>query len=73
MMKNYRIKKVTNEISTKYYPQIKILGLFWVNMFGHPDYGGGSYRTFEEAQKAVCDYLREPVIEYLNVDCGEIK
>jgi hypothetical protein len=71
MTKNYRIKKVTDEYSTKYYPQIKILGLFWVNMFGHPDYGSCYYWTFEEAQKAICDYLRKPVVEYLSVDCGE--
>jgi hypothetical protein len=72
-MENYRIKKVTDEIGTKYYPQIKILGLFWVNMFGTQNYGGAYYRTFKEAQKEVCDYLREPVVEYLEVDCGETK
>jgi hypothetical protein len=72
-MENYRIKKVTDENSTKYYPQIKILGLFWVNMFGHPDYGGAYYWSFEEAQKAVRAYLKKPVVEYLSVDCGENK
>ena len=67
-MKNYRVKKVEeDEYLTKYYPQIKILGLFWMNMFEHPGY----YWSFEEAQKAICDYLRGPVIEYLSVDCGE--
>ena len=71
MTKNYRIKKVTDEYSTKYYPQIKILGLFWVNMFGHPDYGGAYFRSFEEEQKAVCVYLRDHVVEYYSFDFGE--
>ena len=73
MTKNYRIKKVTDQHSTKYYPQEKLFGLFWVNMFGFEHYWDGSYNTFEEAQDAVCKHLRKPVVEYLdfNCDCGE--
>lgn len=70
-MKNYRIKRVSDRDGTKYYPQRKFFGLFWVNAFEHPEYGGRYYYTFEEAQKTVCDYLRGPVVEYLSVDCGE--
>ncbi len=32
-MKNYRIKKVTDGHSTRYYPQHKRYGLFWYNLF----------------------------------------
>lgn len=71
MMTNYRIKKVTDEDGTRYYPQYKLLGLFWKNMFGWEDYWDGSYKTFEEAQRNLCNYLKEPVVEYLSVDCGE--
>ena len=71
MVKNYRIKKVTEYGETKYYPQDKRFGLFWCNMFGWEPYWDGSYWTFEDAQKHLCNYLREPVVEYLEVDCGE--
>ena len=70
-MKNYRIKKVTDGHSTRYYPQHKRYGLFWVNMFGFEHYWDGDYPTFEEAQWHLCNYLREPVVEYLSVDCGD--
>jgi myosin-crossreactive antigen len=68
-MKNYRIKKVTDKYSTRYYPQEKWFGLFWMNMFGYD----GWYSTFEEAQKRIFYVLRKPVVEYLEVDCGENK
>ena len=70
--KNYRIKKETYGTKTKYYPQRKILGLFWVNMFRDLD-GDVYYDTFEQAQKHLCNYLRKPVVEYLEVNCGENK
>ena len=72
MTKNYRIKKVTDGHSTSYYPQQKLFGLFWCNLFAG-DYSSGSYPSFEEAQTALCNFLRKPVVEYLNVDCGESK
>ena len=69
-MKNFRIKKVTDQHSSRYYPQEKLFGLFWwVNMFG-PD---GWYPSFEEAQRRIFFVLRKPVVEYLEVDCGENK
>lgn len=71
-MKNFRIRKVTDQHSTKYYPQEKLFGLFWVNMFGYDGYGGW-YPSFEDAQDAICEYLRKPMVEYLEVDCGEPK
>ena len=52
--------------STKYYPQEKWFGLFWVNM-------DRWYPSFEEAQAHICYTLRKPVVEYLEVDCGEPK
>jgi hypothetical protein len=64
-MKNYRIKKVTNTHLTRYYPQEKWFGLFWVNMFGYD----GWYSSFEDAQRRICCVLRKPVVEYLSVDC----
>lgn len=65
-MKNIRIKKVTSMYSTKYYPQEKWFGLFWVNM-------DRWYPSFEEAQAHICYTLRKPVVEYLEVGCGEPK
>ena len=55
--------------STRYYPQEKFFGLFWVNMFGYDRW----YPSFEEAQARICYVLRKPVVEYLEVDCGEPK
>lgn len=76
-MKNYRIKKVTDGDGTRYYPQHKFLGLFWMNMvhrhFGLDPYWDGSYRTLEESQRNLCNWLKKPIIEYLDVncDCGD--
>ena len=68
MVKNYRIKKVTDGYETRYYPQHKRFGLFWYNLF-EDEYMDGSYSTFEKAQKHLCNYLRKPVVEYLDFDC----
>ena len=68
-MKNFRIKKVTDQHSSRYYPQEKLFGLFWVNMFGYD----GWYPSFEEAQARILYFLRKPAVEYLEVDCGETK
>ena len=69
MTKNYRIKKVTERDGAKYYPQEKLFGLFWVDMFGCD----GWYSSFEEAQRRIFFVLRKPVVEYLEVDCRETK
>ena len=74
-MTKYRIKKVTDEIGTKYYPQARVFGfLWWYNIFVD-EYRDGCYFTFEEAQWHLCNYLRKPVVEYLDFDCdcGETK
>ena len=73
-LKNFRIKKVTDGHSTRYYPQHKRFGLFWYNLFVD-EYRDGDYSTFEEAQWHLCNYLRKPVVEYLDFDCecGETK
>jgi hypothetical protein len=70
---NYRIKKVTDGDGTRYFPQHKFLGLFWRNMFGLEPYWDGSYRTFEESQRNLCNFLMKPVVEYYEVNCGERK
>ena len=63
----YRIKKVTRGTLTIYHPQFKFFGLFWVNadQFG--------FDTYEEANKAYCEYLRnymeEPIVEYFELSC----
>lgn len=72
-MKRYRIKKVTDKDSTRYYPQEKWFGLFWMNMFGREPYWDGSYSTLQKAQDAICEHLRKPVVEYLEVNCEETK
>jgi len=70
-MTNYRIKKVTDGYSTRYYPQGKKFGfLWWYNIF-EDEYRDGYYPSFEEAQTALCNWLKYPVVEYLSVDCGE--
>ena len=70
MTKNFRIKKVTDGHSTRYYPQHKRFGLFWYNLFVD-EYRDGDYSTFEEAQWHLCNYLRKPVVEYLDFECGD--
>jgi hypothetical protein len=73
MKRNYRIKKVTWKDKCRYYPQVKRLGLFWMNVFVCEPYSDGGYTTFEFAQEVLCDYLKKPVVEYLDVNCGETK
>ena len=71
-MKNYRIKKVSEIDGTKYYPQVKRFGLFWVNVFGFlSEVWDGGYYSFEFAKKELCNHLKNPVIEYYSVNCGE--
>lgn len=67
-MKNYRIRKETWGEQIRYYPQVKMLGLFWTDVFKNEYYDGG-FTTFEKAKKELCAYLKRPVIEYLDVEC----
>lgn len=72
-MKNYRIQKVTYGYTSRYYPQVKRLGLFWMNVFECEPYGDGGYATFEDAQEVLCNYLKKPTVEYFDVNCEETK
>jgi hypothetical protein len=66
-MKKYRIKKETYNDTTRYYPQEKFL-YCWYNIFAFDVYFDGGYDTLEEAQERLCEYCREPVVEYLDFD-----
>jgi len=66
-MKKYRIKKETYGNTTKYFPQEKFL-YSWYNIFAYEVYFDGGYDTLEEARKRLCEYCREPVVEYLDFD-----
>jgi len=69
-MKNYRIKKVTNGDTTKYYPQERNMRTLWgwEYVFDFDDFFAGGYDTLEEARKRLCEYCRKPVIEYFDFD-----
>jgi hypothetical protein len=71
-MKNYRIKKVIEPGWLPfYYPQRKVLGLFWVDMFSYnPIYVG--FLSYEDANKALRDAIA-PKVEYLDVNCEGIQ
>lgn len=61
----YRIKKVTGKSGyERYYPQVKILWLFWVNLFGEV----GWYDSYEEANKSLIREITPEKVEYLEVD-----
>jgi hypothetical protein len=67
-MKNYRIKKVTDDEGTRYFPQKKVL-LWWYNLIpASPCNGDGGFRTLEEAREVLCSYIKKPVVEYLDFD-----
>lgn len=72
-MKNYRIKKVTKSGNFPwYYPQRKILGLFWVDMFSSdPTYVG--FLSYEDANESLCSAIAKPKVEYLDVKCESIQ
>ena len=69
-MKNYRIKKVIEQGTSKYYPQKKILW-WWEDVFGLVVVGrynfGGSFPTLEEAKQALHKKLYEEKrkVEYI--------
>ena len=72
-MKDYRIKKVTENELTRYYPQVKVLW-WWYNPFEAEHYYDGGFSTLIEAQKELCDFLQEPVVEYIEFDpCRDCK
>lgn len=65
-MKNYRIKKVTEHGTPKYYPQEKILW-WWEDIFRFSRYNfGGSFPTLEEAKQALHKKVyEEKRLEYI--------
>ena len=72
-MKNYRIAKVIDGDYLRFFPQRKVLGLIWINVFAcYNDYYDG-FLSYDEANKALCDTIRKPVIEYLDVNCEGLK
>ena len=40
-------------------------------MFGFLSDWDGGYYSFESAKKELCNHLKNPVIEYYSVNCGE--
>lgn len=66
-MKNYRIKKLTYEDITRYYPQEKYL-FWWRNIFAYDVYFDGGYGTLKEAQQKLCSYCKGTVVEYIEFD-----
>jgi hypothetical protein len=70
-MKNYRIAKLTNGEFVRFYPQRKILGLIWINLFAWNEYYDG-FSSYEKAKENLCNALRGPMVEYLDVNC-EVK
>lgn len=53
-----------------YYPQKKVLGLFWLNMFSWDHYYQGGFGSYKSAKEALCRAVRRPAVEYFDVDCG---
>lgn len=70
LMKNYRIKKVEDGFLVLYYPQKKILGLFWWDMFSWDHHYQGGFGSYARAKEALCRAVRGPSVEYFDVDCG---
>lgn len=67
-MENYRIIKITNEEDRiKYFPQEKIL-FWWHNPFRWEPYNDGGFDTLEDAKEALCRYIKEPLVEYIDFD-----
>jgi len=66
-MNKYRIKKVTDEEGTRYFPEVKFL-LWWYNPFKWEPYRDGGYETLEWAQEALCSYIKGTVVEYVDFD-----
>ena len=72
-MKNYHIKKVTQDGVTYFYPQKKVL-FWWEDIFGLKN--DGYFDTLDEAKYRLKDILSADMktyVEYLSVDCGDVK
>jgi hypothetical protein len=66
-MSKYRIKKVTNEDHTRYFPEVKFL-FWWYNPFKYEPYRDGGFGTLEGAQEKLRGYFKYPVVEYIDFD-----
>jgi hypothetical protein len=69
-MKNYRIKKVTDGDTTRYYPQERNMRTLWRWHYVFAldvDFDGG-YDTLEEAQQKLCSYCKGTMVEYIDFD-----
>ena len=67
-MNKYRIKKVTDDEGTRYFPQKKVLW-WWNNLIpASPCNGDGGYGTLGEAQETLCSHIKKPAVEYLDFD-----
>lgn len=70
-MNKYRIKKVKDQISSRYYPQVKVL-FWWENLIPHSPYNGdGGFSTLAEAENAICFRIRKNKVEYFDFDPNE--
>ena len=69
-LSNYRIKKVEDGYSIRYYPQRRFLGIWW-NIFGMDPYDNGGFKSFSKAQKALCEHLVPTKVEYFSVNCED--
>lgn len=68
-MRNYRIKKITTPGGfQRYYPQVKILWIFWVNMFGD-----AGYASYQEANRRLFREIAPDKVEYLEPDPTTLK
>jgi hypothetical protein len=70
-MKNYRIKKVTQfDIEgtewITYSPQVKVLW-WWTKVFDDST-GYYGFSTLEDAQKYLCNYLKNDIVEFIDFD-----
>jgi hypothetical protein len=75
ILKNYRIKKVISfDIEgtewITYSPQVKVFW-WWTNVFdGAPlEYYG--FSTLEDAQKYLCNYLKNDIVEFIDFNPKE--
>jgi hypothetical protein len=74
-MKNYRIKKVTQfDIEgtewITYSPQVKVLW-WWTNVFDGAPLGYYGFSTLEDAQRYLCNYLKNDIVEFIDFDPKE--
>lgn len=72
-MKNYRIKKITYSDGPVYFPQRKILGFLWVNIYECQPYSDGCFTSLEIATEKLCAYIKNlnPKTEYIDVVCKQ--